>query len=116
MVNRRGATTLGCLFTMLLFGAAGYAAIHITEPYLRFYQFKDAAQQEARFAALRSDAAITTNLVSVADSLNLPEKAYHFKITRTLNEVHIQTSYDDSWTVVKYTHPVHFDLDVFDSL
>lgn len=116
MVNRRGATSGGCLFTALLFAVAGYAGIKIGEPYLRFYQFKDAAQQEARFAALRNDAAITANLYAVADSLNLPEKAYHFKIVRTLNDVHILTSYDDSWTIANYTRPVHFDLDVQDSL
>jgi len=105
-----------------LFVIAGYAGIQIGEPYLRFYKFKDAMEQEARFAALRNDAAITTNLYAVADSIGLPEEAYHFKIIRTLNEVHIRDSYDDSWTIstwrnlLKYTRPVHFELDIKDSL
>jgi len=116
VANRRGATTGGCLVTMLILGAAGYSAIQIGEPYYKFYQFKDAAQQEARFASLRSDDAIKRNLTAAADTLGLPEAAYHFKIVRGPNAIHIQSSYDDSWTVGPYTRPVHYDLDVEDTL
>ena len=55
---RRGRSTMGCLFILLLLTAAGYFAVNVGEPYFRFYQFQDAMEQEVRFARNRPDAAI----------------------------------------------------------
>jgi hypothetical protein len=101
---------------MLILAIAGYIGVKVGEPYFRFYKFKDAAQQEARFASLRKDAAIKANLFAVADSLGLPEDAYHIKIVRDSSHVRIQSVYDDSWTLITYTRVVHFDVDVDDTL
>jgi hypothetical protein len=54
--------------------------------------------------------------VAQADSLGLPEEAYFIRIQRTQRTIRIQASYDDSWTIYKYTRPVHFDVDVQDTL
>src|SRR5688572_12535871 len=99
LLNRRGASSMGCLTTMILFGIVGYVGLQVGEPYYRYYQYKDAIEQEARFASLRDDDAIKKNLYSTADSLGLAEDAYHIKIIRTPTRVRIQTSYEDSWTI-----------------
>jgi hypothetical protein len=89
-----------------------YAGVHISEPYFRYYQYHDAIAQEVRFAKLRSDADIRQNIWTDADSLSMPEDAYHLQIERKTNAIRIRTSYDDSWTISSYTRPVHFDIDI----
>lgn len=112
MVTRRGSAARGCLTLVLFVAVAGYVAINVGEPYFRFFRFRDAASQEARFGTLHTDAQIQQALWSVADSLNLPEAAYHFRVTRGTRGVRIHGSYDDRWTLLRYTRPVHFVLEV----
>ena len=40
--SRRGGSTLGCLFSLVLFLAALYYGVHIGQVYLRFYRLQDA--------------------------------------------------------------------------
>jgi hypothetical protein len=75
VTGRAGRSTLGCLFTLLLVVAAGYFALNVGEPYMRFYRFKDAMRQELRFASNRTDADITRRLAAFADSIGLPPEA-----------------------------------------
>ena len=67
--GRRGASSLGCLFTLALFAVAVYYGIHIGGVYLRFYQLQDDMQQQARFAGQLTDQAIRMRLLAQADSL-----------------------------------------------
>jgi hypothetical protein len=110
--GRTGTTTLGCLTWLLVLVAAVYVGIHVSEPYFRYYQYRDAIVQEARFANLRSDDAVRQNIWSNADSLSMPEGAYHLQIVRKARAIRIRTSYEDSWTISSYTRPVHFDIDI----
>jgi hypothetical protein len=114
--NRRGTSSIGCLTMIAIVVAIVYLAIEIGQPYFRYYKFRDAAHQEARFATLRSDDAIRQNLWTSADSLALPEEAYHIKIARTPRIIRISVRYDDSWTVLSYTRQVQFEFDVEDTL
>ena len=59
---RRGSSSLGCLFILLLLSAAGYFAVNVGEVYFRFYQYKDAMRQEVRFASHNSDQVILRHL------------------------------------------------------
>lgn len=94
MVNtRRGRSTMGCLFALLLLTAAGYFAFNIGEPYLRFYRFQDAMRQEVRFAHSRSDDAIKRRLAAFADSLGLPPEAGHVTVRRRPNSISIWSEY-----------------------
>ena len=60
MVIRRGASRLGCLLPLLIIAVAAYFAVDFGEAYFRFYQFKDAMGQEARFATTKTDDQITS--------------------------------------------------------
>ena len=94
MVNtRRGRSTMGCLFALLLLTAAGYFAFNIGEPYLRFYRFQDAMRQEARFARTRSDDAIKRRLRALADSLDMPEEAGRVTVRRRASTISIWSEY-----------------------
>lgn len=79
---RRGASSLGCLFTLLLIAAAAYFGVNIGEAYWNFYQYEDAMKQELRFNGVRPDSLILARLWAEADSLDLPEDAKEISIER----------------------------------
>ena len=90
---RQSANKLGCLFSLLLVVTVAYFGVNVGEVYLRYFEFKDALLQEARFAARRSDDDIRTRLVLVADSLGLPEAAGHVRVRRASNRISLSSSY-----------------------
>lgn len=116
MVSRRGSTMIGCLGWALIIAAAAFIGSHIGEPYYRYYRYRDAISQQVRFAGVHTDAAIRKDIWAAADSLGMPEEAYHLDITRDQNKLHISGAYDDSWSVFNYTRSVPFTLDFEDSL
>jgi hypothetical protein len=113
--HRRGASSLGCLLNILVLVILIYAGVQISEPYFHYYSFKDAVEQEARFASMRPDSLIQRRLWANADTLGLPPGAYRVKIIRQPHLVRIMTSYDDMWRIGPYTRPVHFDIDALHS-
>ena len=97
MVSRpRGASTLGCLFSLLLVVAVIYFAVNVGGPYFRYYQFRDAMQQEVRFAERKTDADIRASLRLKADSLDLPGQAQRINIRRTPSRIVIWTDYTET--------------------
>ena len=48
--NRRGAGTLGCLVSLLIFAAVLYYGYHVGQVYWKFYQLQDAMKSQARLA------------------------------------------------------------------
>lgn len=112
MVNRRGETRLGCLIPILILAVAAYFAVDFGSAYFRFYQFKDAMGQEARFSTDRTDDQITKRLALLADSLQLPPGAELISIERTPTTVTISSDYDEvirlpmNKTRVIHFHPV----------
>jgi hypothetical protein len=93
---RRGRSSLGCLFTILLLTAAGYFAVNVGEVYLRFYRFRDAMQQQVRFAHSRSDAEIKRQLAAFADSIDLPPEAgAGVRVRRTASTISVWSEYSE---------------------
>jgi hypothetical protein len=95
VVNRRGESRLGCLVVLLALALGAYLAVGFGEAYFRFYQFKDAMGQEARFATTKTDDQITTRLASLADSLQLPPGAELITIERSPTVITISSDYDE---------------------
>ncbi len=68
--SRRGGSTLGCLFSLVLFVAALYYGVHIGQVYLRYYQLLDAMRFQAQIApTIRDDNVIDRRLMAAADSI-----------------------------------------------
>ena len=83
MVTRRGGrASVGCLFGLLLLTVALYFGVNVGEVYWRYYRYRDAIRQEARFAHMRSDQVIARRLTSVVDALGLPDGASDVAIRR----------------------------------
>jgi hypothetical protein len=90
---RRGSSSLGCLFTLLLLAAVGYFGVNVGEVYFRYFQYKDAMRQEVRFAAHNNDAVIVRHLREQADSLGLPDAARNVMVQRDGRHIEIEAEY-----------------------
>jgi hypothetical protein len=109
VVNRRGATPLGCLIPILILAIGLYFAFDFGMAYFRFYQFKDAMGQEARFATDRTDEQITRRLSALADSLEMPPGAELITIVRDPRTITISSDYDEVIKLpLKKEHVIHF--------
>jgi hypothetical protein len=109
MVKRpRGASTLGCLFSMLVVVALVYFGVNVGAPYLRYYQFRDAMQQQVRFAERLTDSQIVATLRLKADSLALPATAHRINIRRTPRRVVIWTEYSETIDFPFVTRDISF--------
>lgn len=116
MVSRRGSTTLGCLTWLLVIAIIVYVGTHVGEPYYRYYRYRDAISQRVRFAGARPDSLLRKGIWAAADSIGLPEGAYHVSIMRTSDAIRVFGTYDDSWTLFNYTRIVPFTLSFEESL
>jgi hypothetical protein len=109
VVNRRGASTLGCLLPLLILAIAAYFAADFGAAYFRYYRFKDAMGQEARFATTATDKQITGRLAALADSLQLPPGAELISIIRGPTNVTIESDYDEVIKLpMKKERVIHF--------
>ncbi len=111
MVSRPASTTIGCLTWLLVLAIVGYVASQVGQPYFRYYRYRDAIAQRVRFATLRSDSAIRAEIWTAADSIGLPEQAYHLRFQRDTSMLHVSGSYDDSWSILNHSRNVPFTID-----
>lgn len=109
MVTRRsGASSMGCLFTLLVVAAVIYFGVNIGEVYWRAYQFQDDMRQEVKFAAHSANDVILTHLRASADSLGLPEDAQRISIRRTQKTISVDAEYDERIELPMYVRDKHF--------
>ena len=93
MKRRRGASSLGCLFTLLIVVAAVYFGLNIGQVYFRYYEFQDDMKQAIRFAGGLNNQRILTRLRAQADSLGLPSDAQDITIKRDVDSISVETQY-----------------------
>ena len=103
--SRLGAGGLGCVVSLILFGAALYYGVNIGQVYLRYYQLMDGMRSQARLAPSLQDDVIYRRLGAQADSL-LPGKRPQFKITRggSPKRIVIETEYTDHVDLPLFKH------------
>jgi hypothetical protein len=99
---RRGASTLGCLFSLLVVVAILYVGFNFAEVYWRYYQYNDSMTQQVRFASHNTDAQISRHLAALADSLGLPAPAGRVLIRRTDRAISIEAEYSERVQVPLY--------------
>ena len=81
--SRRGVSTLGCLFSLLVAAVILYYAVDIGRVYWKYYKLTDEMATSARFASHTSDEEIRRHLAGIARDLELPEEAQRIVIRRT---------------------------------
>lgn len=108
--NRRGGGALGCLVPLLIVTIMGYFAAHASDAALRYYRFRDAMQQEARFASRprRTDDRIKERLRALADSLDVPAEGRRIDVRRTEQRIRISANYSETIDFLIFSR--RFDL------
>ncbi len=81
--NRRGASTAGCLISLVLTIIAVYYGMQVGRVYYRFYAIRDKIDSAALFAQTQPTEQILRNLRQAADEIGLPPAAKNFQIRRT---------------------------------
>ncbi len=96
-LGRRGASALGCLVPLLALSILGYFAAHASDAAFRYYRFRDAMQQEARFAhrPRRTDERIRERLLALADSQAIPVRPADLQVRRTESGIRISANYSE---------------------
>lgn len=106
--HRRGASTAGCLLSLLVVVAIAYFGVNVGVPYWRYYQFRDAFQQEARFADRKTDSQIVATLRLKADSLALPAEAHRIGVRRSPADITIWADYSETIDLPFVTRDISF--------
>ena len=94
--RRRGASSLGCLVSLLIFVAALYYGVHIGEVFFRYYRLVDEMDSQARLASAIDNGTIRRRLEAAIQDIGLPEEAADsLEITRMSDprKIHIETTY-----------------------
>ena len=96
--SRPGKSHLGCLFTILVLGAAAFVGKNVGEVYWRYYRIRDYVREQADFAPALSDDVIRRRLVEFSDTLGLDLDPRDWRIRRTWapKEITIEAQYEDS--------------------
>lgn len=105
--SRRGASSAGCLLSLLLVVAVLYYGVNIGEVYFRYYRLLDEMQTETRLAAGLDDGTIRRRIQAAVEEIGLPEAAgANLVIRRTAypREIVIETSYGESVSLPFFNH------------
>jgi hypothetical protein len=107
---RRGVSKMGCLIVILIIAACAYFGLDVGDAYWKYYQYKDAMNQELRYRGDKPDDTIKAHMRLVADSLELPPEAGNVVVTRDkrTKTVEMESQYDITVHVPGYERVIHF--------
>ena len=109
--NRRGASRMGCLFSLLIFFGALYYGVNIGELYFRYYRLVDEMGTQARVASALDDGTIRRRIEAAVQEIGLPEDAStNLTVARTPSprEITIETEYRESVHLPLFDHTFTF--------
>lgn len=106
----RGATSTGCLFSLLVFVAFLYYGVNIGELYFRYYRLLDEMDSQARIAAGLDNGTIVRRIAAAVDEIGVPDSARNVVVRRTLSprEITISTDYSETVNLPFFTHTFVF--------
>ncbi|MFN2571540.1 MAG: hypothetical protein ABR537_08005 [Gemmatimonadales bacterium] len=105
--SRRGASSSGCLISLLIFVAALYYGVNIGEVYFRYYRLLDEMQTQTRVAAALDDGTIRRRIQAAIEEIGIPEAAgNNLVIQRTAypRQIVIETRYAESVSLPFFNH------------
>jgi len=110
VVTRRGASSTGCLVSLLVFVAVLYYGVNIGEVYFRYYRLLDEMQTQASLAAALDDGTIRRRIQATAQDIGLPDQAQTVRIARRASprEIVIETEYSESVHLPLFNHTFTF--------
>lgn len=107
---RRGASSTGCLFSLLLFVALLYYGVNIGEIFFRYYRLLDEMGSQARIASGLDNGTIARRIKAAVADLGLPDSASRVVVQRTASprEITITTRYSETVDLPFFKHTFVF--------
>ncbi len=105
--RRRGASTMGCLVSLLVLVAVLYYGVNIGEVYFRYYRLMDELRTQAQLAAALDNGTIQRRIASAIQEIGVPEEASsNLQITRSASprQITIETDYSESVHLPLFNH------------
>jgi hypothetical protein len=102
--GNRGASTLGCLVSVVLFLGALYYGTHIGGVYWRYYELLDDMRQQARHADQFTDDVIQKHLTAQADSVLSQTPDFRIHRGGRPSRITIQTEYTETVVLPGFDH------------
>lgn len=109
--RRRGASTTGCLISLLVFVAVLYYGVNIGEVYFRYFRLLDEMKTQARLAAALDNGTIQRRIQAAIVDIGVPDEAgAGLTITRrpSPREITIETTYRESVHLPLFDHTFRF--------
>jgi len=108
--GRRGATSTGCLVSLLFLVGALYYGVNIGELFFRYYRLLDEMHTEAQLAPSLDDGTIRRRIQAAAQDIGLPPEAQQIRIVRRASprEIVIETEYSESVNLPLFNHTFNF--------
>src|SRR5882762_5726614 len=112
LASRRGASSSGCLLSLLIFVAVLYYGVNIGEVYFRYYRLLDEMQTETRLAAGLDDGTIRRRIQAAIEEIGIPASAgggdLQIRRTSQPREIVIDTRYSESVSLPFFNHTFTF--------
>src|SRR5438046_8031400 len=111
LARRGGASSTGCLVSLLFLVGALYYGVNIGELYFRYYRLLDEMQTQAQLAAALDDGTIRRRIQAEAQEIGLPDEAQRITIVRRASpprEIVIETWYSETVKLPLFTHTFKF--------
>lgn len=108
--SARGASSLGCLVSLLIFVAALYYGVNIGEVFFRYYRLLDEMDSQARIAAGLDNGTIARRIAAAVQEIGVPESAARVVVRRTVSprEITITTDYSETVDLPFFKHTFAF--------
>ena len=111
VAGRRGASSIGCLVSLLLFVGALYYGVNIGEVWFRYYRLVDEMKTQGRLAAALDDGTIRRRVQAAITDIGVPDSAgARLIIVRSAQPraIRIETSYSETVTLPLFRHTFVF--------
>lgn len=119
LTRRHGASTTGCLLSLLVLVAVLYYGVNIGELYFRYYRLVDEMGSQARVAAALDNGTIQRRIVAAIQDIGLPDDAAsNLQITRVASprQITIESEYSESVHLPLFDHTFRFHPKVTEPL
>lgn len=110
--SRRGASSSGCLLSLLLFVAALYYGVNVGEVFFRYYRLLDEMQTETRLAAGLNDDTIRHRVQAAIEEIGIPDSAgsrqLQVRRTDSPRQIVVETRYSEWVSLPFFNHSFSF--------
>ncbi|HET7789210.1 MAG TPA: hypothetical protein VFK78_00270 [Gemmatimonadales bacterium] len=109
--SNAGASSTGCLFSLLVFVGLLYYGVNIGEVYFRYYRLVDEMQSQAAYAAAIDDGTIIRRIQAAVQDIGLPDSAgtkVRVRRTPSPRQIDIDSRYSETVHLPLFDHTFSF--------